>query len=280
LQRDEGYEITQVPVDAHGLVDPADVAAALRPDTVLISIIYANNEMGAIQPLAEIGAIARARGVLFHTDAVQAVGHIPVDVQALDVDLLSLSGHKFHAPKGVGALYVRDGVPCRPLQTGGGQEFGLRAGTENVPYIVGLAAALRLACEELSAEIPRLTGLRDRLVDNVLAEIPDSFLTGHPQQRLPGLASFVFAGIDGEAAQLHLDMRGIACSTGSACASGEDSASPVLLAMGVDPRLALSALRFSFGRGTTEAHIDRLLAVLPGIVARLREMSPTYKSVR
>jgi len=279
LQRDEGYEITQVPVDAHGLVDPADVAAALRPDTVLISIIYANNEMGAIQPLAEIGAIAHARGVPFHTDAVQAVGHIPVDVQALDVDLLSLSGHKFHAPKGVGALYVRDGVPCRPLQTGGGQEFGLRAGTENVPYIVGLAAALRLACEELSAEIPRLTGLRDRLVDNVLAEIPDSFLTGHPQQRLPGLASFVFAGIDGEAAQLHLDMRGIACSTGSACASGEDSASPVLLAMGVDPRLALSALRFSFGRGTTEAHIDRLLAVLPGIVARLREMSPTYKSV-
>lgn len=280
LEREYGYQVTYLPVDGYGLVDPADVAAAIRDDTVLISIIYANNEIGTIQPLAEIGAVARERGVLLHTDAVQAAGHLPIDVQALQVDLLSISGHKFYAPKGVGALYIREGALCLPQQTGGGQEFGLRAGTENVPYIVGLATALELACVQQAAEAERLTALRDRLIGGVLAEIPQAYLTGHPTQRLPGLASLVFEGIDGEAAQLHLDMNGIACSTGSACASSEAQASHVLLSMGVEPRLALSALRFSLGRSTTAEQIDRLLEALPGIVARLRALSPYYQPAK
>ncbi|MEN6479413.1 MAG: cysteine desulfurase family protein [Anaerolineales bacterium] len=280
LQREEGYEVTYVPVDHEGLVHPEDVAAAIRPDTVLVSVMYANNEMGAIQPIAEIGAIAHERGVYMHTDAVQAAGHLPIDVQALNADLLSLSGHKFYAPKGVGALYVREGVPILPRQTGGGQEFGLRAGTENVPYIVGMAKALALACAELPTEIGRLTALRDRLIDGVLSEVPDAYLVGHRIQRLPGLASFVFEGIDGEAAQLHLDLNGIACGTGSACASNEEGASAVLVAMGIEPRLALSALRFSLGRSTTAEHIDRVIEVLPAAVARLRELSPYYQPAR
>lgn len=280
LEREYGYQVTYLPVDRYGLVDPADVAAAIRDDTVLISIIYANNEVGTIQPLAEIGAIARERGVLLHTDAVQAAGHLPIDVQALQVDLLSISGHKFYAPKGVGALYIREGALCLPQQTGGGQEFGLRAGTENVPYIVGLATALELACVQQAAEAERLTALRDRLIGGALAEIPQAYQTGHPTQRLPGLASLVFEGIDGEAAQLHLDMNGIACSTGSACASSEAQASHVLLSMGVEPRLALSALRFTLGRSTTAEQIDRLLEVLPGIVARLRALSPYYQPAK
>ncbi len=280
LEREYGYEVTYLPVDRYGMVDPASVAAAIRPDTVLASIIYANNEVGTIQPLAEIGAIAREHGVLLHSDAVQAAGHLPIDVQALQVDLLSISGHKFYAPKGVGALYVRDGVLCQPQQTGGSQEFGLRAGTENVPYIVGLATALELACAEQLSEAQRLATLRDRLIDGVLAAIPQAYLTGHPAQRLPGLASFVFDGIDGEAAQLHLDMNNIACSTGSACASSEAAASHVLSAMGVEGRLALSALRFSMGRSTTPETIDRLLEALPGIVARLRALSPYYQPAK
>lgn len=276
LASEQGYEITYLPVDSQGMVNPADVAAAIREDTVLISIMLANNEMGTIQPIAEIGRIARERGVYLHTDAVQAVGHLPIDVQALQVDLLSLSGHKFYVPKGVGALYVREGVQILPMQTGGGQEFGLRSGTENVPYIVGLASGLALACAEQATEGPRLAALRDKLIDGVLAGVPEAYLTGHRTQRLPGLASFVFAGIDGEAAQLHLDMNNIACSTGSACASNESGASSVLLAMGVEPRLALSALRFSLGRKTTAEEIDRVIAILPGIVAQLRALSPYY----
>lgn len=273
-----GFEVTYVPVDRHGLVDPDDIGRAITPRTVLISVMYANNEIGTVEPIAEIGRIARRRGIVFHTDAVQAAGSLPLDVDALGVDMLALSGHKFYAPKGVGVLYVRRGTPMLPTQTGGGQEGGRRAGTENVPYIVGLATALRLAYDQLDAETTRLKALRDRLISGVLGRIPDARLTGHPTRRLANNASFVFAGVEGESILLQLDMAGVAASSGSACASSEEGPSHVLRAIGLDPIEARGSLRLSLGRENTLADVDYVIDVLPDIMQRLRAMSPLYAS--
>ena len=276
LARDFGFEVTYVPVDRHGLVDPEAVGRAITPRTVLVSVMYANNEIGTIEPIAEIGRIARRRGIVYHTDAVQAAGSLPLDVDALGVDMLSLSGHKFYAPKGIGALYVRQGTPLLPIQTGGSQEGGRRAGTENVPYIVGLATALRLAYDHLEAEVTRLQALRNRLIAGVLGRIPDTRLTGHPTRRLANNASFVFAGVEGESILLQLDLAGVAASSGSACASSEEGPSHVLTAIGLDPVAARGSLRLSLGRENTSADVDYVLDVLPGIVQKLRAMSPLY----
>ncbi len=271
-----GFSITYLPVDEHGVVDPEDVERAIAEDTGLISVMYANNEMGTIEPLAEIGEIAQGRGIPFHTDAVQATGYLRLDVEALGVDLLSLSGHKFYAPKGVGVLYVREGTEMLPMQTGGAHEQGRRAGTENVPYIVGLARALELAYEDMEDTVARLTSLRDRLIAGVLDSVPDARLTGHPTRRLANNASFVFAGVEGESIVVHLDRAGVAASTGSACTSEEEGPSFVLSAMGIKDRLAQSSLRLSLGRENTEEDVDHLLSVLPDIVKNLRELSPFY----
>jgi cysteine desulfurase len=271
-----GFEQTVVPVDEHGLVDPDDVARAIRSDTALISIIYANNEVGTIEPLAEIGAIARERGIPFHTDAVQAGGYLSMNVDHLQVDLLSLSGHKFYAPKGVGLLYVRQGTRLLPQQTGGGHEGDLRAGTESVPYIVGLTAALKLAQGERESENTRLAALRDQLVNGILTAIPDAQLTGHPERRLPGHASFVIPGVEADGILMHLDMAGVCAASGSACTSGMPEPSGVLIAMGVEYTLALGALRLTLGRSNTQADVDYVVEILPGIVEKLRSSNPVY----
>ena len=271
----QGFEVTYLPVDGQGRVDPAAVKAALRPDTILISIMTANNEIGTIEPIAEIGAIAREAGVLFHTDAVQAVGHIPVDVQAWKVDLLSLSGHKFRGPRGMGALYVRKGVRLPPLMFGGGQEQGRRAGTANVAGAVGLAAALREATDGLAAESARLSALRDKLAAG-LGRIPYSRLTGDPVNRLPGTASFVFEGVEGEALLLLLDARGICASSGSACSSASLDPSHVLLAIGLPHAIAHGSLRLTLGAENTEEDVAYLLQEVPRVVQYLREMSPVW----
>ena len=276
LARKFGFKITYLPVNRWGEVDPDDVGRAITDETILISIMYANNEVGTIEPIAEIGEIARAKGIPLHTDAVQAGGSLSLQVDDLNVDLLSLSGHKLYAPKGVGVLYVREGTHLLPMQTGGGQEQHVRAGTENVPYIVGLATALKLAYEGLDTETERFASLRDRLIDGVLTHIPDVHLTGHPSRRLPNNASFVFAGIDGESILLRLDLEGIAASSGSACASGEEEPSHVLSAMGIEARLALGSLRLTLGRENTAQDVDHVLSVLPDIIQRLRVMSPLY----
>jgi cysteine desulfurase len=268
-----GFEQTVVPVDRFGVVDPAAVAAAIRPDTVLISVMYANNEVGSVQPLAEIGALARERGIPFHTDAVQAAGYEPLDVEALKVDLLAISGHKIYAPKGVGILYVRQNTPLLPILTGGSHERNRRPGTENVPYIVGIAQALELVQAYRPTENPRQAALRDKLVTGLLETIPDSQLTGHPTHRLPNNASFVFAGCEAEAILMHLDMAGIQAASGSACTSGMPEPSHVLTAMGIPHDLALGALRLSLGRQTTEADIERVLAVLPDVIGKIREVA-------
>ena len=271
-----GFNVTYLPVDHWGLVDPDDVGRAITDETVLISVMYANNEVGTVEPIAEIGRIARARGIPFHTDAVQAGGQLDLQVDNLNVDLLSLSGHKFYAPKGVGILYVRDGTRLLPMQTGGGQERQLRAGTENVAYMVGLATALRLSYEHLDAESLRLSRLRDRLIEGVLSRISDVQLTGHPSRRLPNHASFVFQGIEGEAILLRLDLADVAASSGSACASGETGPSHVLAAMGIEDRLALVSLRLTLGRENTTDDVDYVVSILPGIVEQLRMLSPFY----
>jgi cysteine desulfurase len=265
------FEVTTVPVNRHGLVDPAAVAAAIRPDTALISVMYANNEVGTIEPIAAIGAIAREHDIPFHTDAVQAGGYLPLDVQALNVDLLALSAHKFYGPKGVGLLYVRRGTRLWPTQTGGGQERGRRAGTENVPYIVGLARALELAQAERATEGACLAALRDRLAAGLLARIPDVEITGHPTQRLPGHLSLLIRGVEVEGVLIALDLAGVAASSGSACASGSPTPSHVLTALGYSPQEALAALRLTLGRENSEADVDFVIEKLPAIVARLRE---------
>jgi len=264
-----GVETTYVGVDDQGLVDPAQVAQAIRPTTALISVMHANNEIGVIQPIREIAAVARAHGIPLHTDAVQSAGHVPTMVDALEVDLLSLSAHKFYGPKGVGALYVRRGTPWLPLQQGGGQERGRRAGTENVAGIVGLAAALQLATETMDEEGARLCALRDWLIAAVLAAVPGSRLNGHPTRRLPGNANFSFADVDGEALLLSLDRHGVAASSGSACTAGSIDPSHVLLALGLEPALAAGSLRLTLGRHTTTEEIDRVAALLPDLVARV-----------
>ena len=271
----QGWSVTYLPVDGDGLVDPAAVKAAIRPDTILISVMAANNEIGTIQPIAEIGAIARAHQILFHTDAVQAVGHIPVDVEAWNVDLLSLSGHKFGGPKGIGALYVKKSLRLPALIQGGGQEKGRRSGTENVPGAVGMAAALKEAVEHMPEESARLAALRDKLIAG-LEGLPYTRLTGHREKRLPGTASFVFEGVEGEALLLHLDARGICASSGSACSSASLDPSHVLLAIGLPHAVAHGSLRLSLGRDNTQADVDAMLNEIPDVVAYLREMSPVW----
>ena len=272
-----GFELTLLPVNHYGLVNPDDVSKAIRDDTMLISVMYANNEVGTIEPIAEIGAIARERGIPFHTDGVQAGGVLPLDVDDLKVDMLSLSAHKFYGPKGVGLLYARDGVPLWPMQTGGGHERRRRAGTENVPYIVGLATALKLACEEVEQTSHSIANLRDRLIAGVLDRIPDVHLNGHPIQRLPNNANFTFKYIEGEAVLIQLDLVGVAASSGSACSTGAVEPSHVLRAMGVPPEEAFGSLRLSLGRENTEEDVDYVLEVLPPIVERLRAISPLYQ---
>ena len=273
----QGFEVTYLPVDHDGKVSAADVERAIRPDTTLVSVMTANNELGTIQPIAEIGAICRARGVLFHTDAVQAIGAIPVDVQAMNIDMLSLSAHKFHGPKGVGALYVRKGVRIDGLVHGGAQERGWRAGTENIPGIVGLGKAIELAAASLDENAARMSALRDRLISGILERIPEVTLNGHPTDRLPNNANLSFRYIEGEALLLRLDLAGVAGSSGSACTSGSLDPSHVLLAIGLPHEVAHGSLRLTLGSDTTQADIDAVLRILPNIVEDLRNMSALYK---
>jgi cysteine desulfurase len=261
--------VTQVPVDALGVVDAAAFAAAVREDTTLCSVMLANNEVGTIEPVAELARIARARGVPFHTDAVQAVGTLKVDVQALGVDALSLSGHKLGAPKGVGALFLRGRVPVEAVLHGGGQERGRRSGTENVAGAVGLAKALELAVTGRAARAERMREVRDALIRGVLAEVPGARLTGNPSERLPGNASFVFPGTSGEAVLLQLEERGILCSSGSACAAGRDEPSHVLLAMGFERAVAQTAVRFTLTDEVTAAMVPEIVAATRAACAAL-----------
>jgi len=271
-----GHPVTYLPVDGEGFVCPKSVQEAIRPDTALVSIMLANNEVGTIQPLAAIGEIVRESGAIFHTDAVQAVGHIPVDVNELKVDMLTISAHKFGGPKGIAAQYIRKGIAVQPLLHGGAQEKGRRASTENVPAIVGMAAALKAAIEEMPTELPRISALRDKLTNEILATIPYTHLNGPRENRLPGNINISFKYIEGESVLLHLDMLGCQASTGSACSSGSLEPSHVLTAMGVSHELANGAIRFSLGRGTTEDDIDKLMGILTTSVTRLRELSPLY----
>lgn len=267
------FEVELLPVDRFGLVSAAAVASHIRADTALVSIIYANNEIGSINPISEIGEICRQAGVLFHTDAVQAGTYLPIDVEELNVDAMSLGAHKFYGPKGVGALYLRKGIPILPTQTGGGQEWGLRAGTHNVAFIVGMAEALKIAHERKQARIDHLLPLRDYLIGHVLEEIPGSQLTGHPTNRLPNHASFVFEGVDGNSLLMMLDVAGFACSSGSACKTGDPEPSDVLLSLGLPSNWALGSLRVTLGEGTTSEQIERFLEVLPQIIERVRKIS-------
>jgi len=269
----EGFEVTYLPVDEYGMVSPKDVEKAITERTVLVSVMHANNEVGTIQPIEEIGRLTRARKVYFHTDAVQTVGSVPVDVEKFSADLLSLSAHKLYGPKGVGALYVRKGVFLQSLLHGGDQEGGRRAGTENVAGIVGLGEAARLALQWLK-EGAHLEALRDRLIKGILSGASGIKLNGHPVRRLPGNVNVSVEYIEGESMVLHLDAAGIAASSGSACSSTDLKPSHVLLAMGLSHELAHGSLRLSLGKDTSEAEIDRVITVLPGVIGKLRAMSP------
>jgi cysteine desulfurase len=272
-----GVSVTYVPVGSSAVVDPDDVARAIRPDTVLISVMHANNELGTIQPLEEIGRIAREHDVYFHTDAVQTAGKIAIDVKKLDLDLLSLSAHKVYGPKGVGALYIRRGTPFRPLLHGGHHERNRRAGTENVPGIVGLGKAAELAGEQMADDGLRVGALRDRFERGILASVPLASVNGDVHRRLPGTANISFDGIEGEGFVIALDLRGVACSTGAACSSGSIEPSHVLAAIGKTKEQARSSIRFSFGRYSAVEDVDCTLAILPDIARRLRAMSPKWK---
>jgi cysteine desulfurase len=273
LERHAHVRVTVVGVDRHGRVDPGDVARAIDDRTVLASIMHGNNEIGTIQPIEEIGRICRARGVTFHTDAVQTVGILAFDVRTLPVDLVSVNAHKFYGPKGVGALYVRKGTRIATMQTGGGQEKGRRTGTENVAGIVGLGVAMRISTERRDREAAKQRRLRDRIVEGVRAHVPDTIVTGHPTERLPNNASFCFPGTQGEALIVALDLEGFSVSSGSACTSGKTEPSHVLLALGLDREVAQGSLRVTVGRDTTEADVDAFLAALPPIVGRIRSVS-------
>lgn len=264
------FEVTRVPVDEYGSVDPDDVAAAIQSNTIVVSVMMANNEVGTVQNMAKIGRICRERGVPFHTDAVQAAGRLPLELDDVGVDLLALSAHKFYGPKGVGVLYVRRDTPFVSSMTGGAHERGRRSGTVNVAGAVGLATALRLAEEERVTEMLRLRRLRDYLIEGVPERIPDSRLTGHPKHRLAHHASFAFLGVEGESVVLNLDLEGVAASSGAACAEGEPEPSFVLSAMGLPPDWSVGSLRLTLGRGNDEADVERVLDVLPGIISRLR----------
>jgi cysteine desulfurase len=275
-----GFEVTYLDVDEFGRVDPAPVGDAVRDDTALVSVMYANNEVGTIEPIAAIGKAIKARNphTVFHTDAVQAGGLMPLDVQGLGVDMLALSGHKFYAPKGVGLSFARRGTPLVHLLSGGGQERGIRAGTENVAYIVGMATALELAYDEHDARVAHVSRLRDRLVSGVLGGIAGARLTGHPHERMPNSASFTIEGADGESMLLNLDQEGIYASSGSACTSGTLEISHVLKALRLPEEQARGSLRLTTGTRTTDGDVDRLLEVLPGIVERVREVTPALAS--
>lgn len=272
-----GFEVTYLPVDSQGFVDPQAVKTALRPDTILISVMAANNEIGTIEPIAAIGKIAREAGVLFHTDAVQAVGHIPVNVDDWNVDLLSLSAHKLHGPRGVGVLYARKPLRLPPLIHGGGQEKGRRSGTENVAGAVGLAAALKEAVAMLDEEGKRLSALRDKLMDGLIAAVPRSKVTGPREHRLPGTASLVFECVEGESTLLMLDAKGICSSSGSACSSASLDPSHVLLGIGLPHEIAHGSVRLSLGRETTDNDVDYMLEVIPEVIKKLRAMSPIWE---
>ena len=270
----QGFEITYLPVDQYGIVDLDALRKSIRPDTILISVMLANNEIGTIEPLPEIAAIARERAILLHTDAVQAMGKIQVNVDELGVDLLSLTAHKFYGPKGTGALYVRRGTPIRALLEGGHQERVLRPGTENIPGVVGLATALRLAYENLDSESVRLAHLRDKLETGIRERIEHVSINGHPDRRVPNISNMSFSFIEGEALLLTLDTQGIAVSTASACSAGSTEPSHVLQAIGLDPVLAQGSARFSFGRTNTEGDVDYVIDAVVETVGRLRELSP------
>ena len=274
----EGFEIELLPVGAIGTITAQQVKSALRADTCLVTVMYANNEIGSILPIAEIGEVCREAGVLFHTDAVQAAGHVPIDVQAQHIDMLSLSAHKFHGPKGIGVLYARQGVPLTSLIEGGAQERGKRAGTENLPAIMGMAAALEDACAHIDENVRKVSALRDRLISG-LSKIPHSALNGDPVNRLPGNVSFCFEGIEGESLLLLLDAKGICASSGSACTSGSLDPSHVLLAIGRPHEVAHGSLRLSLCEWNTDEDVDRVLAAVPEVVAYLREMSPMWKDL-
>jgi len=271
-----GYEVTYIPVDEYGLVDIGAVKKAVRPDTILISIMFANNEVGTIEPVKEVSAIAREKGVLFHTDAVQALGKIPIDVEEIGIDLLSISAHKIYGPKGTGALYINKKAKMTPFMHGGHHERNRRAGTENVAGIVGFGTACKLAGEYMEKENRRILALRDRLRDGINKNIGDVKLNGHPLMRLPNTLNISFKYVEGESVLLNLDLKGIAASSGSACTSGSLEPSHVLSAMGVEPATAQGSVRFSLGSENTEAEIDIVIKELPPIIKKLRDMSPLY----
>ena len=274
----EGFEVQLLDVGPLGNITAQQVADAIREDTCLVTTMYANNEIGSILPIAEIGAVCKEKGVLFHTDAVQAAGHLPIDVKAQNIDMLSLSAHKFHGPKGVGVLYARRGVPLTSLIEGGAQERGKRAGTENIPGIMGMAAALQDACQHMEANAAHVSHLRDRLIEG-LSQIPHSALNGDPVNRLPGNVSFCFEGIEGESLLLLLDSKGICASSGSACTSGSLDPSHVLLAIGRPHEVAHGSLRLSLSEWNTDEEIDHILAEVPWVVEYLRNMSPMWKDL-
>jgi cysteine desulfurase len=274
-----GYKITYLPVDKYGLVDPDSVKKAITDKTILISVMHANNEIGTIQPISEIGKIAKEAGILFHSDAVQTAGHIPVNVNELGVDLLSMSGHKLYGPKGVGVLYTRKGSKLTPFMHGGGQERGRRASTENVPGIVGLGQAAELAGQDLEGETQRLIGLRDKLISGIVQKVDRTHLNGHPVKRLPNNVNISVEFVEGESMCLNMDIVGICASTGSACSSGSLEASHVLLAIGLEHVQAHGSLRFTLGKWTTEEEVEKVLEILPRIIGKLRAMSPLTKNL-
>lgn len=275
--RKRGFDITYVPVDNTGLVDPEDIRKAITEKTILVSVMHANNEIGTIEPIAEIGHICKRKGVYFHTDAVQTFGHMPIDVNKMNIDLLSASAHKLYGPKGAGMLYIRKGVKIVPFLYGGEQEKGMRASTENVPGIVGFAKAVDIAKGEMGELDIKLRRLRDELISGILSKIDDSILNGHATSRLSNNINISIKFIEGESMLLNLDLEGIAASTGSACSSGSLEPSHVLLSIGLKPDIAHSSLRFTLGRSTTESEIDKVLDVLPKVASKLRSMSPLVK---
>ncbi|KXL53062.1 cysteine desulfurase IscS [Anaerotignum neopropionicum] len=274
-----GYEVTYLPVDEFGKIRLEELESSIRPETILISVMFANNEIGTIQPVGEIGKIAEKHGILFHTDAVQAVGHVPIHVEEMKIDLLSMSGHKLGGPKGIGAIYIRKGVPVQPLIFGGAQEKKKRAGTENIAGIVGLGKAVELATAEMSVETKRLLHLRDQLISGILEKVPYSRLNGHPTDRLPGNCNISFSYIEGESMLLLLDAIGVAASSGSACTSGSLDPSHVLMAIGLPHGVAHGSLRLTLDRGNTEEDVNFVLKKIPEIVQKLRDMSPLYEEI-
>ena len=274
----EGFEVELLPVGTTGTITPEQVAAAIRPDTALVTIMYANNEIGSILPIPEIGAVCKEKGVIFHTDAVQAAGHLHINVREQNIDMLSLSGHKFHGPKGSGVLYARKGIPLVNVIEGGAQERGKRAGTENLPAIVGMAAALKEACDHIDENAEKVSALRDKLIEG-LSKIPHSALNGDPVHRLPGNVNFCFEGIEGESLLLLLDAKGICASSGSACTSGSLDPSHVLLAIGRPHEVAHGSLRLSLCEWNTEEEVDIILQEVPRVVEYLRNMSPMWKDL-